>query len=130
MVLTLPLPASAERIRWPALPGSSVALAVAEAVRRHEGVVLAVCSGEQQAYRLEEELRFFLAEEHPVVHLPDTEVLPYDHFSPHQEILSARMAALDRLPRMPRGASQPVCCWCIPGMTIWSLRMRAQPSVA
>jgi transcription-repair coupling factor (superfamily II helicase) len=82
---------------------SSVALAVAEAARRHDGLVLAVCSGEQQAYRFEEELRFFLAGEHPVVHLPDTEVLPYDHFSPHQEILSARMAALDRLPRMQRG---------------------------
>ena len=103
-VLTLPLPAAAERIRWPALPGSSAALAVADAVRRHGGVLLVVCSGEQQAYRLEEELRFFLAGEHDVVHLPDTEVLPYDHFSPHQEILSARMAALDRLPRMQRGA--------------------------
>jgi transcription-repair coupling factor (superfamily II helicase) len=102
-VLTLPLPAAAERIRWPALPGSSAALAVADAARRHPGVVVAVCSGEQQAYRLEEELRFFLADEHPVVHLPDTEVLPYDHFSPHQEILSARLAALDRLPRLARG---------------------------
>jgi transcription-repair coupling factor (superfamily II helicase) len=102
-VLNLPLPAAAERVRWPALPGSSAALAVADAARRHAGMVLAVCSGEQQAARLEEELRFFLAGEHPVVHLPDTEVLPYDHFSPHQEILSARMAALDRLPRMARG---------------------------
>jgi transcription-repair coupling factor (superfamily II helicase) len=102
-VLTLPLPTAAERIRWPALPGSSAALALADAARRHAGVVIAVCSGEQQAYRLEDELRFFLADEHPVVHLPDTEVLPYDHFSPHQEILSARLAALDRLPRMPRG---------------------------
>jgi transcription-repair coupling factor (superfamily II helicase) len=102
-VLTLPLPPPAGRLRWPALPGSSAALAVADAARRHAGVVLAVCSGEQQAYRLEEELRFFLAGEHPVVHLPDTEVLPYDHFSPHQEILSARLAALDRLPRLQRG---------------------------
>ncbi len=102
-VLTLPLPSAVERLRWPALPGASAALAVADAARRHPGVILAVCSGEQQAYRLEEELRFFLAGEHDVVHLPDTEVLPYDHFSPHQEILSARMAALDRLPRMPRG---------------------------
>jgi transcription-repair coupling factor (superfamily II helicase) len=102
-VLSLPLPAAAERVRWPALPGASAALALADAARRHAGVILAVCSGEQQAYRFEEELRFFLAGEHPVVHLPDTEVLPYDHFSPHQEILSARMAALDRLPRMARG---------------------------
>ena len=32
-----------------------------------------------------------------------TEILPYDQFSPHQEILSARMAALYRLPQMQRG---------------------------
>ena len=102
-LLDLPLPAPAELTRWPALPGSSASLAIADAVRRHPGIVLAVCSGEQQAYRFEEELRFFLAGEHPVVHLPDTEVLPYDHFSPHQEILSTRLAALDRLPRMQRG---------------------------
>jgi len=102
-VLNLPLPVAAERIRWPALPGSSAALAVADAARRHAGVIIAICSGEQQAYRFEEELKFFLADELPVVHLPDTEVLPYDHFSAHQEILSARLAALDRLPRMERG---------------------------
>ncbi len=102
-ILALPLPAPAQHLRWPALPGSCAALAVADATRRHGGVVLAVCSGEQQAYRLEEELGFFLAGEHAIVHLPDTEVLPYDHFSAHQEILSARLAALDRLPRMQRG---------------------------
>ena len=73
-VLSLPLPSPADRVRWPALPGSSAALAVADAARRHAGVIVAVCSGEQQAYRFEEELRFFLAGEHPVVHLPDTEI--------------------------------------------------------
>lgn len=102
VVLDLPLPA-AGAASWPPLPGSSLALAVADAARRHPGVLVVVCSGEQQAWRFEEELRFFLAGEHPVVHLPDTEVLPYDHFSPHQEILSARLAALDQLPRMSRG---------------------------
>ncbi|MGH8447011.1 MAG: transcription-repair coupling factor, partial [Solimonas sp.] len=49
-----------------------------------------------------EELRFFIGEL-PLVHLPDSEVLPYDQFSPHQEILSQRLAALHRLPQMRRG---------------------------
>ena len=102
-VLDLPLPPSRERISWPALPGASAALAIAEAAARHPGPVLALCSSEQQAYRLEEELRFFAAPGLPVTHLPDTEVLPYDAFSPHQEILSARLAALDALPRLTRG---------------------------
>jgi transcription-repair coupling factor (superfamily II helicase) len=98
-----PLPAPAQMLRWPALPGACAALALAEAAGRHDALVVATCAGEQQAYRLEEELRFFIAPGLPVVHLPDTEVLPYDHFSPHQEILSARLQALDALPRLGRG---------------------------
>src|SRR5690606_18848306 len=54
-------------------------------------------------YRVEDELRFFLPAGTPLLHLPDTEVLPYDQFSPHQEILSQRLAALHRLPQMRRG---------------------------
>ena len=102
--LSLALPAAAaEPVGWPALGGACAALAIAEAAARHGGPVVAICAGEQQAYRLEDELRFFLEPDVPVLHLPDTEVLPYDQFSAHQEILSARLAALDRLPRLQRG---------------------------
>ena len=101
---TLPLPAAAgARVRWSGLPGPSTALAIAEAAARHDGLVVAVTAGEQHAYRLEEELRFFLGGRQPVTHFPDTETLPYDPFSPHQEILSDRLAALYRLPELSRG---------------------------
>ena len=89
------------------LPPSALALAVASKVQHHAGLVVAVAGDEQQAYRLEAELRFFLgsdAGEWPVVHLQDTETLPFDPFSPHQEILSERLAALHRLPDTHRGA--------------------------
>lgn len=66
-------------------------------------MVIAVASGEQQAYRLEEELRFFLSDAALVTHFPDNQTLPYDPFSPHQEILSGRLAALYRLPRQSHG---------------------------
>ncbi|MFA5939197.1 MAG: transcription-repair coupling factor [Sinimarinibacterium sp.] len=89
--------------RWPALPGASAALATAGAAARHAGLTVVLVADEQHAYRVEEELRFFLPKDLPLVHLPDTEVLPYDQFSPHQEILSQRLAALHRLPRMQRG---------------------------
>jgi len=101
---TLPLPAAAgARVRWSGLPGPATALAIAEAAARHDGLVVAVTAGEQHAYRLEEELRFFLGGRQPVTHFPDTETLPYDPFSPHQEILSDRLAALYRLPELSRG---------------------------
>ncbi|HUR41188.1 MAG TPA: transcription-repair coupling factor [Verrucomicrobiae bacterium] len=102
-LLSLPLPEAGARQAWPALGGACAALAVAEAAQRHTGPVVVLCEGEQQAWRIEEEARFFLDPALEVIHFPDTEVLPYDQFSPHQEILSARLAALDRLPRLARG---------------------------
>ncbi len=100
---TLPtLPAAATAVR--SLPPGAQALAVASRVQQYQGLVVAVAGDEQQAYRLEAELRFFLGKDWPVVHLQDTETLPFDPYSPHQEILSERLAALHRLPDTPRGA--------------------------
>ncbi|WP_043114412.1 transcription-repair coupling factor [Solimonas soli] len=96
-----PLPDSAA-VSWRGLHGPAAALAVARLAQQHERLVVALAANEQHAYRLEEELRFFLGEL-PLVHLPDSEVLPYDQFSPHQEILSQRIQALHRLPQMRRG---------------------------
>jgi transcription-repair coupling factor (superfamily II helicase) len=100
----LPLPAAAgARAQWTGLPGPAAALAIAEAAARHTGLVVAITAGEQHAYKLEEELRFFLGGALPVTHFADNETLPYDPFSPHQEILSDRLAALYRLPQQRRG---------------------------
>ncbi|HEX4871411.1 MAG TPA: transcription-repair coupling factor [Nevskiaceae bacterium] len=79
------------------------ALAVVRAAEAAPGLVLAVAGNEQQAYRLEEALRFFTAGRLPLLHFPDPEVLPYDPFSPHQELLSARLSALHALPEQTRG---------------------------
>ncbi|MDP3295209.1 MAG: transcription-repair coupling factor [Nevskia sp.] len=104
ILLSPPLPAEAgARLHWAGLPGASAALAIAEAAARHDGLVIAVTAGEQHAYKLEEELRFFANAALPVMHFPDAETLPYDPFSPHQEILSDRLAALYRLPSQTRG---------------------------
>ncbi|MEK6805532.1 MAG: transcription-repair coupling factor [Pseudomonadota bacterium] len=98
-----PLPQPGQRAQWLGLPGSCAALVVSSAALRHNGPVLAICAGESQAQHLEQELRFFLGQRREVLHLPDTEVLPYDSFSPHPEILSGRLAALWRLPRLKQG---------------------------
>ncbi|HSW13004.1 MAG TPA: transcription-repair coupling factor, partial [Solimonas sp.] len=79
------------------------ALAAARLAGTHDGPVVVLAGNEQQAHRLEEELRFFLAGKLPLLHLPDTEVLPYDQFSPHQEVLSDRLRVLSRLPQLQRG---------------------------
>jgi transcription-repair coupling factor (superfamily II helicase) len=56
----------------------------------------------QSAERLEQELKFF-APDLPVLHFPDWETLPYDLFSPHQDIISQRIASLYRLPELEHG---------------------------
>ena len=103
MIPRLPLPdARSLRVKWPRLPEVAQALALCE--HAVDGTpLIVVCANESEAYRLESELRFFAGEGLPIRHLPDTEVLPYDAFSPHQELVSDRMAALAALPGMTRG---------------------------
>ncbi|TXH02806.1 MAG: transcription-repair coupling factor [Nevskiaceae bacterium] len=88
---------------WRGLPGAAAALMAARAAQNHPALVAVMVSDEQHAYRLEQELRFFLDPALPLLHFPGPETLPYDPFSPHQEILSDRLAALYRLPSLKQG---------------------------
>ena len=103
----LPLPpfpkSGQKRSYWraPSSP-SALALGIAEAARRHDGLVLAVARDTHGAASLEHDLRVF-AGDLPVLHFPDWETLPYDLFSPHPDIVSQRVAALFRLPTVRRG---------------------------
>ena len=102
-VLRLPsLPAAAGKQHWGNLPGAAQSLAIAEAASASRRFTLLLTEGSQSAERLQEELRFF-APELPVLHFPDWETLPYDVFSPHQDIISQRIASLYRLPELRHG---------------------------
>ncbi|MGH8515997.1 MAG: transcription-repair coupling factor, partial [Panacagrimonas sp.] len=87
----------------PPVPETVLALHAVEIALSRRAPLLAVAGNEQQAYRIESALRFFASGRIPVLHLPDTETLPYDPFSPHQELLSDRMAALHALPSLGVG---------------------------
>ena len=54
------------------------------------------CAQAQEAQRLAEEIPAF-APQLQVRLLPDWEILPYDHFSPHQDLVSERLATLYEL---------------------------------
>lgn len=103
-LLDPPLPRDRETLAWGQLHGAAPALALAEAARKAAGPLLVVAPGAREADRLEAELGFFLAGSGtPVLHFPDWETLPYDVFSPHQDIISRRLAVLARLPGLHRG---------------------------
>ncbi|TBU77261.1 transcription-repair coupling factor [Phytopseudomonas daroniae] len=102
-VLRLPsLPATAGKQHWGNLPGAALSLAVAEAASNAKRFTLLLTADSQSAERLEQELSFF-APDLPVLHFPDWETLPYDLFSPHQDIISQRISALYRLPGLKHG---------------------------
>ncbi|WP_137817874.1 transcription-repair coupling factor [Pseudomonas sp. 2FG] len=102
-VLRLPtLPAASGKQHWGNLPGAALSLAIAEAASAAKRFTLLLTADSQSAERLEQELRFF-APELPVLHFPDWETLPYDLFSPHQDIISQRIASLYRLPELTHG---------------------------
>ncbi|MER2533190.1 MAG: transcription-repair coupling factor [Candidatus Competibacter sp.] len=95
-------PDSRRTLCWGQLHGASPALLIAAATR-YRGLVLAVVPDSQIALRLETELRVFGGESLDILAFPDWETLPYDVFSPHQDIVSQRLTALYRLPQRKRG---------------------------
>jgi transcription-repair coupling factor (superfamily II helicase) len=98
---SLPIKAGDRRF-WGALNNSNQALAIASAAQKHPGLTLVITKDTLTAQRLEEEIAFF-AEDMPVLHLPDWEILPYDTFSPHQDIISQRLYTFSQLPLIKRG---------------------------
>ena len=90
------------------IPMSAIPLAIAEIASRSDSLVLILVEKSQDAQQLANALHFYLGQEHhldaegeadgladiPIVHLPDWETLPYDFFSPHQNITSSRIDCL------------------------------------
>ena len=100
--LTLPA-AAGETRRWGRLYGAARGLMLARAAATGRPLAV-ICESIQEAESLRHQLRFFLDSDGPaVMDFPDWETLPYDVFSPHQDIISDRLATLARLTEMRSG---------------------------
>ena len=93
--MLLEAPKRGERNRAGPFHGSSDALAIAELTGKVRPL-LVLTANAADAQRLKVELPYF-APELKVCVLPDWETLPYDHFSPHQDLVSERLATLYRM---------------------------------
>jgi transcription-repair coupling factor (superfamily II helicase) len=81
------------------LNGSSDAAVIAQQAVTHRSafsVMVIICANALDAARLHEEIPVF-APDLKVRLLPDWEILPYDAFSPHQDLVSERLATLHEL---------------------------------
>lgn len=81
-----------------ALGGVCQAVTLASLVRQHPGTTLLVTSDTPSALSLELELTYLLGKCDIKVRLfPDRETLPYDSFSPHQDLISQRLETLSQI---------------------------------
>jgi transcription-repair coupling factor (superfamily II helicase) len=94
--------ASGDRQHWGQLYGSAQSLAVANAAIHSGKLTVLICNDTASALRFEQELMFY-GKQLDVVHFPDWETLPYDNFSPHQDIISERLRTLYRLSTIKSG---------------------------
>lgn len=101
-LLNLPLPKQpGQTLVWGDLLGASRSLAIAEHLATAPGPLVIITENSQTANQIEREAAFFSGK--PVLRLPDWETLPYDHFSPHEDIISERLSVLAKLPLMTNG---------------------------
>ena len=92
----VPAPRAGQRFTFSGLVGSSDAALLAESALRYRAqfsILVVFCAQAQDAQRLSEEIPAF-APQLKTRLLPDWEILPYDQFSPHQDLVSERLATL------------------------------------
>jgi len=95
----IPAPRAGQRFTFSGLVGSADAALIAQSALRYRSefsVMVIFCAQAQEAQRLLEEIPAF-APQLKTRLLPDWEILPYDHFSPHQDLVSERLATLYEL---------------------------------
>ena len=88
-----------KRYQYPRPVSDADAVFLAALARREAAqgkLTVIITADPHEAQRLQDELQFF-APELQGVHFPDWETLPYDAFSPHQDLISERLATLWRI---------------------------------
>lgn len=89
------LPKVGEKTTWLDMPVHADALFLAQKLPKKQTVMILTDTAEQ-ALRLRDAMAFY-APGRSCAYLPDWETLPYDHFSPQQDLISERLATLWQL---------------------------------
>ncbi|MCS4307211.1 transcription-repair coupling factor (superfamily II helicase) [Rheinheimera pacifica] len=105
LITSLPqLKHAQDQLHWGNLQGAALPLALAQLITQQPALYLLIVPDTPTALKLEQELGVFYQQQScPLLTLPDWETLPYDVFSPHQDIVSQRLKTLYQLPRLTQG---------------------------
>ncbi len=87
-----------ERRSWRGLADGAANYYAARAAAAHDGLTLIVTVDAAATAQCLSEVAFYAPAGTNILHFPAWETLPYDAFSPHQDIISERLATLQRLP--------------------------------
>lgn len=96
-------PEKTQTTHYGQLYGSSLALSIAGLARDKSHPLVVISHDVNEAQQLHQELAFYTSGKCRLFELPDWETLPYDIFSPHQDIISQRLTTLYQLPDMRAG---------------------------
>ncbi|MFV9616250.1 MAG: transcription-repair coupling factor, partial [Gammaproteobacteria bacterium] len=103
-MLQLQIPEKHKHTYWNRLYGSSLALSIVETSRNYNnGPLVIIVEDVIHADVLTKEIEFYKDEKQTIFHLPDWETLPYDIFSPHQDIIAERLTTLYALQKIRGG---------------------------
>jgi transcription-repair coupling factor (superfamily II helicase) len=85
------------------LKGSAAAYTLGHIMARHEKSLLCIVNSPTELETLYTDIKAFnSSSDWDVLRFPDWETLPYDNFSPHEDIISERLGLLNKLKHAPR----------------------------
>ena len=88
---------------WAQLYGCARSLIISDAIRNHDGLVVVLTPDTPSATTILNESQFFHDSARDFFSFPEWETLPYDIFSPHEDIISDRISTLHALPTLQQG---------------------------
>ena len=98
------LPSSAQDHRYFGnIPSGATAYVLKQILSKLDRFCLCITKDTQQAIEIEQSLKFYEASKEDILIFPDWETLPYDTFSPHEDIISQRLKTLSQLPFATKG---------------------------
>src|SRR3989338_1574840 len=122
MAFRISLPKPGALLRQPRQHGSADSLLLAQLKAACAQTLAIITETPADAQRLVEEIRYF-APQFSTHLLPDLETLPYDHFSPHPDLVSERLATLYQI-------SQRTCDITVLPISTALMRLPPQPYLA
>ena len=98
------LPANKNAIKqWGQLYGCARSLVISDAIDQHNHLTVILTPDSLSCGQILNEVQAFNSSDASIISFPEWETLPYDIFSPHEDIISERISSLQILPNLEHG---------------------------